>query len=501
MLFPVAQLIEGRDKPLCVSKDTKVNDALTLMIENDYSQLPVIDEDGDLCGIISESSIVSMYYHIGGTVSLLDLTVDHCQTPPITISPESDIFEALALLQNVYAIVVVENQKPVGIVTDYDTAHFFNELSEGLILVEDIEVTLRQHIEDVFCDEGAMYAALMRAFKPDKRDHTRPAREYEELSFGEHIQLIITEDNWSKFKGVFEPKNLFIQFMQQVGQIRNKLAHFRGRLDPVQRHALMYARDWLAARPKLAPPLGEQEQTVRVSAEEVPTERLAGKYTPLKDWLVKRKYQVNNIRVSFRDIETLLGAPLPPSARKHRSWWANDHTTHAQSLAWLEAGWRVDDADLPAEEVVFRRTDSVLMQLFFADLLTRLKKARPGITRASKTYPENWWSFGAGRTGFNLGWCLPGTGGLRVELYIDTEDKERNKAAFDALFAQREQIEQKIGSALNGERLDDKRASRISLLRPYAITDPPDEQEQAKEWAIETMLRFADAFQVRIKEL
>ena len=88
-----------------------------------------------------------------------------------------------------------------------------------------------------------------------------------------------------------------------------------------------------------------------------------------------------------------------------------------------------------------------------------------------------------------------------MELYIDTEDKERNKAAFDALFAQREQIEQKIGSALNGERLDDKRASRISLLRPYAITDPPDEQEQAKEWAIETMLRFADAFQVRIKEL
>ena len=58
MLFPVQQLLEGREKPLWVSRETKVSDALALMVEHDYSQLPVIDDDGRLLGIISEDSII-----------------------------------------------------------------------------------------------------------------------------------------------------------------------------------------------------------------------------------------------------------------------------------------------------------------------------------------------------------------------------------------------------------------------------------------------------------
>jgi hypothetical protein len=207
------------------------------------------------------------------------------------------------------------------------------------------------------------------------------------------------------------------------------------------------------------------------------------------------------IRVSFEDIDALLGEPLPDSARKHRSWWTNDHTTDVQPLAWLRAGWRVDDVDLTIGEVTFRQTNSVLMQLFFADLLERLKGTRPGITRARKTLPQNWWSFGAGRAGFYFGWVFAQKDKLRVELYIDTGSKERNKAGFDALKEQKKEIEQAIGSTLNWERLNHRRASRISVARPTLITDPPDELEKAKQWALETTLKFVDAFQPRLKEL
>jgi CBS domain-containing protein len=284
MLFPIQQLIEGRGAPLCVRKDTTVNDALALMVKNDYSQLPVVDEDGDLCGIISETSIIGMYHHVGATVSLLDLTVDHCATTPVTISPESDIFVALDLLKNVYAIVVVKNKKPVGILTDYDTTHFFRDVTEDLILVEDIEVTLRQqYIEIAFPEEKALEAALIKAFGHDKKDTTKPAQEYEELSFRQHAQLITTGKNWPKFKGTLEPKDLFKQLMEQVGEIRNQLAHFRGRLDPVQHNVLLRARDWLAARPKLALPVADEQQVVRIYADDVPTEKPAEKYAPLEN--------------------------------------------------------------------------------------------------------------------------------------------------------------------------------------------------------------------------
>lgn len=496
MLFPVKELIEGREEPLCVSTDKTVGDALTLMVVHDYSQLPIVDGDGNLCGIITEATINRTYYHAGGNVSLLELPVTHCQTRPTTIARDNDVFEALDLLKNEYAIVVVEADKPVGILTDYDTAHFFRDISEGLILVEDIEVTLRQYIETAFPTDQEKRQAIKSAL--GRR------QDYERLGFFQHMQMITADANWARFKSVFESKELFSSLMDQVRQIRNQLAHFRGRPDPVQHDALLRARDWLAARPKLASPPEEQAAEVRATdrigvPEGGASQKPPAKYAPLTEFLAR--LQANVVTLSFDGMESELGAELPPSARQHRSWWANDHTTHVQSLAWMSAGWRVADVDLSAETVVFRRTVSVLQQLFFADLLERLKEARPGLTRATKTQAQSWWQFGAGKSGFSFIWAFAQDATVNVQVYIDTGSKEANKAGYDALYEQKDEIEAAIGQGLKWERLDRKQSCRISLSRLATPTDPPEQLEQAKQWALETMLKFVDAFQPRIREL
>jgi hypothetical protein len=281
--------------------------------------------------------------------------------------------------------------------------------------------------------------------------------------------------------------------------------HFRGELDPVQHSALVCARDWLATRPRLGdapadePPEIQVLDTVKASDQVVASQKPARKYAPLAKFL--SELQVNGFTLSFERIESDLGVELPPSARQHRSWWANDHTSHVQSLAWLSAGWRVADVDLSSERVVFRRTVSVLQQLFFADLLERLKEARPGLTRATKTQAQSWWSFSGGKAGFEFAWAFTQDNELRVELYIDTGSRDENKAAYDELEAQREEVETEIGHALRWQRLDLKQACRVSLARPATIVDPPEQLEQTKRWALEVMLRFVDAFQPRIREL
>ncbi len=502
MLFPVQQLIEGRGAPLCVAKDTKITDALARMVQHDYSQLPVVDEYGKLSGIISENSIIGTYYHIGGSVSLLDLTADHCQRRAETLSPESDIFEALDKLDDVYAIVIVKDQRPVGILTDYDTTHFFRDLSEGLILVEDIEVTLRQYIEAAFPTEKARTAALMHAFRPDRKDPTRPAYEYEELTLGQHIQLITTEENWLRFEEVLGPKDLFAGLMSNVRDIRNQLAHFRGRVEPIQHHALIAARDWLAARPRLRPVTDLARQATRVVAVMSPPGQGGERYQRLQDWLQAQRGRVRQIRVSVDDIERLLGDSLPSTARQHRSWWDNDPNSGAQCLAWMRAGWQVEDVDLAAGEVLFKQTKYVLMQLFFVDLLAGLKQARPGITRATRTSPTNWWSFGAGKSGIGFIWSFTSLPALHVELYIDTGDKARNKALYDQLVQHQDEIGRQLGIPVRWERLPNKQASRIVAERPgTTINDPPEGLEEAKQWALDTMLRFVDALQPRVKQL
>ncbi len=198
MQFPLDLLLKGRGAPLCLKRDTPIRDALRLMIEHDYSQLPVVDEQDHLTGIVSEQTIIRVHYHLNEKVSWLDLPVNHVEEPAVQLScgEDVDVFAAMNLLHDTYAIVVVQNRKPVGILTDYDTTQFFRTIAGDLLLVEDIEVTLRHTIRAVLPDKVALQTALFAAFGADRRDPAKPGKGFAKLDFGDHIQLISSERNW-----------------------------------------------------------------------------------------------------------------------------------------------------------------------------------------------------------------------------------------------------------------------------------------------------------------
>ena len=75
------------------------------------------------------------------------------------------------------------------------------------------------------------------------------------------------------------------------------------------------------------------------------------KYHLLHDYL-RSLTQDEPIRLTFDEIETIIGDSLPPSARASRAWWANSLTP--QGKAWLAAGWLVDAVDIHATWAVFR---------------------------------------------------------------------------------------------------------------------------------------------------
>lgn len=504
MLFPVEKLLAGQPELLYVSHKETVKDALVHMVENDYSQLPVVDDDGHLTGIISEQAITRAFYHLAGDeISVLDLTVDHCQEQAVTLSLESDLFEALDRLRHTYAVVIVDGRKPIGILTDYDATHFFRDLYEGLLIVEDIEVTLRQIIESVFPTQADLDQTLIVFSGPDRQDETKPRKDFDHMTFGNYIHFVKHEAAWPQFKRIFGSKALFFQYMDQVREIRNQLAHFRGRPDVLQYDILRRARNWLDTRPRIRSAVVVQPE--KTETTDVPVARKGqGKYGPLQDWLAAQAEIISpgyDIQRSFQEIEKLLEDDLPPSAREHRAWWSNDPASGRQALAWMRAGWKVESVDFAAGSVNFRRTDTVLYQLFFADLLERLKATRPGITRATKTQPQNWWDFGGGRSGFTFVWTFTEQHTLRVSLDIDTGDKEANERAFDLLQTEKTEIEREIGETLDWERLPDWRSCRISASIPARVTEPPEKREEAKEWALKTTLRFVDTLQPKIKNL
>jgi len=78
-----------------------------------------------------------------------------------------------------------------------------------------------------------------------------------------------------------------------------------------------------------------------------------GKYEPLAQFL--RKQHADEVRLTFGDIERIVGTKLPPSAHKQRAWWSNNPDNSVMTKVWLAAGFRSEQVDLEARKLVLRR--------------------------------------------------------------------------------------------------------------------------------------------------
>jgi hypothetical protein len=226
-----------------------------------------------------------------------------------------------------------------------------------------------------------------------------------------------------------------------------------------------------------------------------------GKYDNLRVYLEVECAGRAEVQLEFSEIEQLIGEELPRSASVHRSWWENDPNGHVQSRSWMSAGWAVERVDFENKAVLFKPNHYAKMQVVFIDLVNGLKKRMPDATSAGKSSPQNWFAFSAKSKGLLFAWVFNNRGELHVELYIDREDKDENKSIFDRLASQKSDIEEKIGAQLRWDRLDHRRACRISLGTPVKADGPLSEMENAKQWALQTMIKFIDTFKPLIRDL
>lgn len=66
-----------------------------------------------------------------------------------------------------------------------------------------------------------------------------------------------------------------------------------------------------------------------------------------------RRQGQEELRLSFAEIERLIGSALPAGARQRRAFWSNRTRGALQAQAWMAAGYRVRQVDLEAGHVIF----------------------------------------------------------------------------------------------------------------------------------------------------
>ncbi len=137
-------------------------------------------------------------------------------------------------------------------------------------------------------------------------------------------------------------------------------------------------------------------------------------------------------------------------------------------------------------------------RVFFQALMDTLREEH-SFTRARKAQAQSWYSFSSGTTWFTYGANFPANG-ARVQIYIDSPDRERNKLAFEKLEQQKAELESELG-ALTWDHSDNRRAMRISVLRPGSIDDNQETLEEVRHWMVDRLLAFKRVFGPRLAEL
>lgn len=125
-------------KPVTISADVPITEALRIMRQNQVRRLPVLDENGKLIGIVSEKdllyaspspatslSIYEMHYMLSRLQVTELMTAD-----PITITPDTLLEEAALIMADskIGGLPVVKDGNLVGIITETDIFKVFLEL-------------------------------------------------------------------------------------------------------------------------------------------------------------------------------------------------------------------------------------------------------------------------------------------------------------------------------------------------------------------------------------
>ena len=144
----------------------------------------------------------------------------------------------------------------------------------------------------------------------------------------------------------------------------------------------------------------------------------------------------------------------------------------------------------------------IIREKFWTQLLDLSKQKTKLHANISPTQ-HNWLGTSAGKQGIGYNYALR-KNEAQVELYIDRgkEKGEENKEIFDKLFHHKDKIEDTFNESLNWERLEGKRACRISKrITVGGYRDKEEKWPEIHEAMVDSMTRLEKSLKPYISKL
>jgi CBS domain-containing protein len=210
----IARLASANRPPVSVKPDSTLQQTVTLMLTNDFSQLPVMTSTREVKGMLGWKTIGSRL----ALKSACNKAGDFMEAA-WEVDVRDSLFSAIrTVVDHDYVLVRAEDKQICGIITTSDLTEQFQKLAEPFLLVGEIENGVRRMLHGRFTKEELCAAKLAE-------DKERKVEAVADLTFGEYIRLLESDKNWAKLKLEIDRVE-FVKRLHAIREIRNDVMHF-----------------------------------------------------------------------------------------------------------------------------------------------------------------------------------------------------------------------------------------------------------------------------------
>jgi len=200
--FKVSEFFDSAmNVAFCYDTDSILK-AKSLMLLNDFSQIPVLSPNGKILGAVSWKSIGKIESLGINTTKIIDYLEES-----VIINEYDDFLKYMKLVaKKDYVLVKNKKEELKGIITTYDMTINFKNFLIPFLHIGIIEDCIRHIIKETGIEV--------------KKD-------VDDLTFGEYKKLFEKSENWDKINLNLLDRNVFIEKLEEIRILRNNIAHYK----------------------------------------------------------------------------------------------------------------------------------------------------------------------------------------------------------------------------------------------------------------------------------
>jgi CBS domain-containing protein len=214
--FRIGSLPAANKKLVTVNQHDSLTKAIALMLQHDFSQLPVMQGEREVKGVVTWKSI-GKKQAFGCECN----TVGDCREDARIVDSNRTLFDAIPTIVEFGYVLVRDkgDRRITGMVTASDLSLQFQSLAEPFLLLREIELHVRQLLGNKLA--AADFEQLAAAPPPIQKPH----QNVDDLTFGDYVRLFQHPQIWAKLD-LKTDGGVVTTLLEDVRLIRNDVMHF-----------------------------------------------------------------------------------------------------------------------------------------------------------------------------------------------------------------------------------------------------------------------------------